>query len=70
LATYDEDWRFLSDPTRRAESWDKVKYVPLANGVFASFGGEARETYERFGNENFGLSLPSPDGYFLQRYRF
>ena len=68
LPTYDEDWRFLSDPNRRAEPWDRVKYVSLADGVFASFGGEARETYERFGHENFGLSLPSPNGYLLQRY--
>ncbi|HYR82602.1 MAG TPA: alginate export family protein [Terriglobia bacterium] len=68
LPTYDEDWRFLSDPNRRAEPWDRVKYVPLADGVFASFGGESRETYERFGHENFGLSLPSPNGYLLQRY--
>jgi hypothetical protein len=36
--------------------------------VFASFGGEARETYERFGNQNFGLSVESPNGYLLQRY--
>jgi Alginate export len=68
LPTYDEDWRFLRDPNLRAEPWDRVKYVPLADGIFASFGGEARETYERFGNENFGLSLPSPNGYLLQRY--
>src|SRR5258707_2414597 len=36
--------------------------------MFASFGGEARESYERFGNQNFGLSVPSPNGYLLQRY--
>jgi hypothetical protein len=36
--------------------------------VFASLGGEARETYERFGNQNFGLSVESPNGYLLQRY--
>src|SRR4029077_20380505 len=33
-----------------------------------SFGGEARESYERFGNQDFGLSVPSPNGYLLQRY--
>lgn len=40
----------------------------LAGGTFASFGGEARESYERFGNQDFGLSVPSPNGYLLQRY--
>jgi hypothetical protein len=68
LPTYDENWQFLSDPTRRTDPWDIVKYVQLADGMFASFGGEARESYERFGNQNFGLSVPSPNGYLLQRY--
>ena len=68
LPTYAEDWRFLSDPDRHADPWDRFKYVPLADGTFVSFGGEARETYERFGNEDFGLSLPSPNVYLLQRY--
>jgi len=47
-----------------------VKFVPLsADGTTSlSLGGEARVTYERFGNQNFGLTAPDPDGYFLQRY--
>ena len=45
-----------------------IKYVQLTDGVFTSFGGEARESYERFGNQNFGLSVASPNGYLLQRY--
>ena len=68
LPTYDENWQFLSDPKRLSDPWDIVKYVQLARGMFASFGGEARESYERFGNQNFGLSVPSPNGYLLQRY--
>ena len=68
LPTYDEDWRFLSDPSRHSDPWDIVKYVKIARGIFVSFGGEARETYERFGNQDFGLSVPSPNGYLLQRY--
>jgi hypothetical protein len=43
LPTYDENWQFLSDPNRHADPWDRFKYVPLADGIFASFGGEARE---------------------------
>jgi len=60
--------QFLSDPNRHSDPWDIVKYVQLARGMFASFGGEARESYERFGNQDFGLSVPSPNGYLLQRY--
>ena len=68
LPTYDENWQFLSDSNQRADPWDIVKYVRLADEMFASFGGEARESYERFGNQNFGLNVPSPNGYLLQRY--
>jgi len=47
-----------------------VKFVPLtaAGTTSLSLGGEARVTYERFGNQNFGLTPPDPDGYLLQRY--
>jgi len=42
-----------------------VKFVPLsADGTTSlSLGGEARVTYERFGNQNFGLTAPAPDGF-------
>src|SRR5580700_1041945 len=68
LPTYDENWQFLSDPSQRTDRWEVVKYMRFGDGMFASFGGEARETYERFGNQDFGLSVPSPNGYPLQRY--
>jgi hypothetical protein len=69
LPTYEEDWRVLQGGDR-TDVWDPVKFVPLsADGTtFLSLGGEARETYERFGNPNFGLTAPDPDGYLLQRY--
>src|SRR6266850_1630448 len=69
LPTYEEDWRALQT-SDRTDVWDPVKFVPLsADGATSlSLGGEARVTYERFGNQNFGLTPPDPDGYFLQRY--
>jgi hypothetical protein len=70
LPTYEEDWRALQG-VDRTDIWDPVKFVQLsADGTTSlSFGGEARVTYERFGNPNFGLTPPDdPDGYFLQRY--
>src|SRR4051812_9436180 len=56
LPTYEEDWRALQRGDR-ADIWDRVKFVPLSAGgtISLSFGGEARVTYERFGNPNFGL---------------
>jgi len=35
---------------------------------YVSFGGEARVTYERFTNPDFGKSPKDSSGYFLQRY--
>src|SRR5260221_8245244 len=69
LPTYQEDWRALQG-VARTDFWDPVKFVPLsADGTTSlSLGGEARVTYERFGNQNFGLTPPNPDGYLLQRY--
>jgi hypothetical protein len=72
LPDYDEDWRFLSDPARRDDFWDQIKFIPLNKdgNVVLSLGGEIRETYERFHNTNFGLGPDDPDGYLLQRYLF
>src|SRR5260221_4637422 len=68
LPTYEEDWRWLQG-VDRTEVWDPVKFVPLsADGtVSLSLGGEARVTYERFANHNFGLTTPDPHRYLLQR---
>jgi hypothetical protein len=69
LPTYEEDWRALQGGDR-TDIWDPVKFVPLSEDgtTSLSLGGEARATYERFGNPNFGLTPPDPDGYLLQRY--
>jgi len=69
LPTYEEDWRALQT-SDRTDVWDPVKFVRLsADGrTSLSLGGELRVTYERFGNQSFGLTPPDPDGYFLQRY--
>src|SRR4029077_10003539 len=69
LPTYEEDWRALQG-VDRTDIWDPVKFVSLsADGTTSlSLGGEARATYERFGNPNFGLTPPDPAGYLLQRY--
>jgi len=67
---YDEDWRFLRDPARRNDAWDALKYIPLNRGGdhYLTLGGEARERYEYYRNENFGRGAQDKNGYFLQRY--
>ncbi len=68
---YDEDWRVLADPARRADPLDALKYVRLGAGTdaYLSLGGELRERYELQRNDSFGVSSgPRRDGYLLQRF--
>src|SRR5262245_3119032 len=69
LPTFEEDWRRLAAPDQSDDVWDPVKFVPLSDdrSTYMSLGGEARATYERFGNQDWGLGTPSPNGYYLQR---
>jgi len=53
----------------RTDAGTAVKFVPLsANGTTSlSLGGRVRVTYERFGNQSFGLTPPDRTGISLQR---
>jgi hypothetical protein len=55
---YDEDYSFLSDPTQRTDLFDWVKYIPLDGAGYLSFGGEVRERFETYNNEEFS---PNPN---------
>lgn len=39
-------------------------------GSFVSTGGQVRQQYERFANEEWGAEVPDADGYWLERYMF
>src|SRR5216683_9416 len=72
LLREDDDWSFLADPTLRRDFWDPIKYIRLRSGRkdwFLSMGGEARETWEQIGNDNWGQQQ-FMNGYFNQRYMF
>jgi Alginate export len=70
LPHYDEDWNCVSYTSHSPDILDAIKYVTWSENAssYASFGGEIRETYERFHNPNFGLQPEDPGGYLLQRY--
>lgn len=72
LLRADEDWSFLEDRSRRTDPWDPVKFIPLRwpEGSYVSLGGEVRQQYERFANEEWGAERPDRSGYLLQRYMF
>lgn len=70
LLRSDEDWSFLRDQNLRCDVWDPIKYIPLRKtnkNWFVTFGGEARETWEQIGNDNWGQS-PIMNGYLNERY--
>jgi hypothetical protein len=70
LLRSDEDWSFLHDKNLHCDFWDPIKYVPLRKtdkNWFVTFGGEARETWEQIGNDNWGQS-PIMNGYLNERY--
>ncbi len=62
------DYSFLSDPAKRTDGWDGVKYISFGRDAWLSFSGEGRLRYEDFSrNPLLGLSGPRRDDYVLQR---
>src|SRR5262245_18403019 len=64
LLRYDESYTFLENPECRTEFWDAVKYIPLGrrSGSYLSLGGDFRERYEFFHNEDAGSAPADGDG--------
>lgn len=67
----EEDWSFLEDQAR-TDKWDAIKFIPLGwlDASYLSLGGEVRQQYERFTNEEWGAETVDRSGYVLQRYMF
>lgn len=68
---YLEDYSYLQDESLRREPLDRLKYLPLRKGKpdwYVSVGGEVRQRYEAFRNDNWGRAPADSNGYLLQRY--
>ena len=68
---YLEDYSYLRDKSLRREPLDRLKYLPLRKGKpdwYLSIGGEMRQRYEAFRNDNWGRAPADNNGYLLQRY--
>ena len=67
---YDEDWTFLRDATRRTDTWDRFKYMPMneTGTAYVSLGGEARQVYEWYHNQYWGDGPQDGNGWLTQRY--
>lgn len=69
VVSWNEDYSYLRDASKRSDPFDAIKYVPLSQSgdVYVSFGGQFRERYERFDSTNFGAGPQDDNGYFLHR---
>ena len=65
---YEEDWGFLAKSGQRTDPFDRVKWVRLAPDLHFSFGGETRQRFESFRNEDWATNEPGFDPFLLQRY--
>ena len=73
LLRYEEDYSYLKDPSRRTDFWDPIKYIPLwgRDDWYLSIGGELRERYEFYHNQDAGAvpaNAQGNNGYLLERY--
>jgi len=50
--------------------FDWVKYIPFDGAGYLSFGGEVRERFETYRNEEFSPNPNADNAYLLQRYLF
>src|SRR5262249_30923488 len=69
IVRHDEDYGYLSDPARRSDWLDPIKYIALSDarpGFYLSLGGEIRQRFELFDNTDW-KPLPA-DGFLLQKY--
>ncbi|WP_025871943.1 alginate export family protein [Methylobacillus glycogenes] len=70
LLRYNERYSYLANPVANRDFFDPVKYISLDENDperYLSFGGEVRERYERFHNQNFGVRGPASNDFGLQR---
>src|SRR2546430_9660509 len=67
---YDENYEYLRDPSRRADYFDAIKFIPLnPNGDwYLTPGGEIRDRYEYYHNSLWRRGPQDDNGYLLQRY--
>ena len=70
LFRYDEDYRYLADPSAPKDYWDPMKHIVLDRDypIYLSVGGELRERFEYYSAPDFALLGTPPNGYLLQRF--
>jgi hypothetical protein len=64
---YNDDFAYLADPRRSDDFWDTLKWIPLGSGARLNLGGEVRERFQYFNNQQFGLSGDRSEIHLLSR---
>lgn len=66
---YDEDWSNMADPADRPGRWsDDLKYVPFADGAYATVAAEIRVRDESYRNALWGSADAPDDSYQWVRF--
>ncbi|WP_044551656.1 alginate export family protein [Azospirillum lipoferum] len=52
---YEDDLSWYADPKNRELFIDKLKYIPISDSGYISFGGDLRTQYENYTPPNFGM---------------
>jgi hypothetical protein len=65
----EQNWSFLSDPSKRIDFFDPAKYIPFGDNpqMYLSLGFEYRIQYEYYDNFLFGEEPQDHNGYVLNR---
>ncbi len=55
---YDDDFKYLSDPSKRVSWYDETKYIPLGDDAthYLSIGADLRERVESYSDGYFRLA--------------
>jgi hypothetical protein len=67
---YNESYAYLTNAANRIDWLDRIKYIPLRADeplCYLTLGGELRERFEGNYDPNFGIGVPGPNSYLLQR---
>jgi Alginate export len=70
MLRFDENYSCLSNAVNRTDFFDPIKYIPFRTGDpswYLTVGGEARERYEGYYDQNFGIGGLGPNSHLLQR---
>ena len=69
MLRFTENYSYLSDPAKRGDWFDPIKYIPLRTNApnwYLTFGGEVRERFEGNYDQNFGVGS-GENSYWMQR---